>query len=410
MGITKSYGFRAGYEVNDNFILPKCIGVFEVSIESGIRFLASIDMCYDSNASNDFRRRYRNNAAKYNEMPLSMTEDEALSDLSNWCNINHLRVPDAGYIHKLGGGRWAEHIDGFSVSSSYLMQVMCDVCGIQYDSDSHRARSNGTTPPTPIWRRFSLAYTVIGPAYGHVEYSAPFGLPTGNRGMHIRFTFRKPTDGTKILLYVYDMSSLSLRNFVTSAVVGYDINYGARVIMHEPGGPHGMYDTVYDSDINEQNLESFNSSALYLRLAASLDMKSRRYERKFMGPDPHNTPPDPYGLLSGGITEYRGVNTAVYRDFGIDNQKVALFVHPYVNEWNDQHAGNENGWDYYPSFFTAFPPSERGTMYCTSLTLDLANGGPIIQQMPGHMFFADISQIDKRLKDKFNYDPRARFL
>ncbi|EJS84906.1 hypothetical protein AAUPMB_20947, partial [Pasteurella multocida subsp. multocida str. Anand1_buffalo] len=48
MGIIKNYGFRAGYAVDDNFVMPKCVGVFEASMEHGVRFLMNIDTEYDS--------------------------------------------------------------------------------------------------------------------------------------------------------------------------------------------------------------------------------------------------------------------------------------------------------------------------------------------------------------------------
>ncbi|HDR1088790.1 hypothetical protein ACFGX4_00735 [Pasteurella multocida] len=408
MGSTsKNYGFRAGYEVNDNFILPKCVGVFEISMERGIRFLANIDMEYDGNATKDFLKRYNRNRDRYSANVVEFTALEMLNYIGIYEHVNFFEIP-YGYYNYINAGRWADEVTGFRVPASTLMRFMCDICGIQYDDDPRRATHNGTSPQSLIWRRFALAYSVVGPAYGHVEYaSLQEQGPKGSFGMGLYFTFRKPVDGTKILLYVYDMSSLSLRNFVTSAAVGYQINYGARVIKREKGPTPEMFDTIYQSDFEEGGLESFHSSGLYLRLAASLDMKAFRYENRFI-PSGTDIPPHPYGLLSCDITEYRGVNCGRYRNFGINNQNVALFVHAFVNEWHDVWGGNDGGWNYFPSFFTAFPPDDSGTMYCTSLTLDRANGGPIIQQMPGHMFFADVSQIDKYLHEKFGYNPKRR--
>ncbi|HDX1017742.1 TPA: hypothetical protein RNX13_001734 [Pasteurella multocida] len=399
MGITKNYGFRAGYAIDDNFIMPKCVGVFEASMEHGVRFLMNIDTEYDSATTDRFRARHKE---YYGDEGFFYHPEQVIEKAGG---LNFINIPQLAVIQLHSTVMyWGEHITGFHVYASHLIQAMCEVCGIDYDSEIRLA--NGAD--NFAWRRFALAYTVIGPAYGHVEFSraAEFGSYDVH-GMGLYITFRKPVEGSIIRIYVYDMSSLSLNNFEFSAVVGSDINYGARVIKYNKS-TDGMFDTISDADLESKNVESFNSSAFYLRLAGSVNMKQWRYDMRFLaGTD---VPPHPYGLLSGQIVEYKGVNSAKYSDFGIDNQKVAIFVHSYINEWHDLSFRRAGGHEYFPSFSTAFPPNERDAMYCTSLTLDMANGGPIIQQMFDHMFFADISQIDKHLKDKFNYDPRARFL
>lgn len=379
------------HHVDDNFILPKCIGVVDVFPNGDPTFPVYVDP-NDKRLIGKIKNRQNDNGSIVEISRISRVLTETAGTV---ISIPLTYDTHKRFEHRLMSGTFV------AINFAWMVQQFMDVCGVRYDGSYNTAMIRDGKFK---WRRVMVVYRVIGDGFSSVEFGHPFEN-NDCPGMSLYCSFLKPNSKTFIRLYLYDMSSLAIDNFAVSAVVGSTYKYGLRVLKYDvPEKVRGMYDTVYDEDIPKRNLEAFHSSSYYLRILGSMDAKTGRSEviyDEFGKPDLAGRY---FGLMTGEVVEVDGIGSMKYSGLHFDTTKAGLFAHSFVNEFSEPVYLNSHGYEYEASFYTRMPKNEKNTIYLTSRTAHLENGGLIIQQMPGHLYFADVFQIDDML-NRVGYDP-----
>lgn len=384
--------------VDDSFVMPKCVGVIDVSSTLDVRFPVYVDPD-DKELLDKIRNR-----TVFEFDDTARIRDVLLKNPGKVLSIPvfaHSRIEYPG--HRTMNG------DFLSIRIQSVIDLFMSFCGVRHDSDGDltkfRTGKDVYDPHDYRWRRFALAYRVLGDGFASAEFGhAADGY--GSNGLDLYCSFLRPRNAnTFVRLYIYDLSSLSLDNFAVSAVVGNEYKHGIRVMKHEIADEFKeMFDTTFKEDFGKKQVESFHSSAYYLRIIGSTNLKKGRTQRIYNEYGEVSPAGRTYGLMTGSSTQYRGVESLKYSGLGFNTQYAAAFVPTFVNEYKENARQNSHGSDYEAGFYMATPKNEADSIYLTSRTIHYENGGLIIQQMPDHIFFADVKQIDDKLK-RIGYDP-----
>lgn len=363
---TTNYGMDFDQIIDQDYLLPKCVAVWEVGLDGILKSWIRIPS--DNKALFDSTKKRIDNDDPFitNEVFHHATDKNYL------CNFIQLRQARA--------------------SSLYQDMIVGYAPILEITSEFHSllgVANEGQSPQDIIqnWRRYAFAYKIIGDGPASCELS--FG---DDLGMNLFVSFiHGMRANTKVRIYVFDMSSLRLGYFGISSMAAHS-NYGVVIPKYEGKPEHlGMYDTIRNQDYQNGNVEAFNSNAYYMKVRGTVDLKNHFFEL------PDISHPHPYGKVSGRFVEEGGY--IEYSNIQFDISKSALMVGAFVHEYSEmypwRYGTREN---YLPSYYV-YPFHRQGnSLRVSSLSIESGQLGPIIQQMPQQLLFLDVEEIDNLIE------------